>query len=412
MFLIIAWRNIWRNKLRSSVLITAIALGIWAAIFMSAFATGMIQGYIDSAITNVVSHLQIHHPDFKKNKETKYYFTEQQQKLAQIRTLPDVAEASSRTLVNAMLASSKGSRGVLVRGVEPEAERRLTHLDQNIVEGTYFNGKRKNQVLLSRFLAEKLKVKIRSKVVLTFQNLDQEITSAAFRIVGFYDTGNNIFDQAHIFVKTQDLNPLLLSEAAAQGQATNIAHQIALTIEDTEKLDSIQQQLSRHYPGLRIENYGEVAPDLQLYESQIAFVSLIYLVIIMLALVFGIINTTLMAVLERTRELGMLMAIGMNKKRVFLMIVTETIMLALVAIPVGLLLGWLTINYLGEYGINLSAYSEGLKNFGMSEIIYPTLNPKVFFQSAIAVTLTSIIAALYPAFKAVRLRPVEAIRKI
>ncbi|MEM1318676.1 MAG: FtsX-like permease family protein [Bacteroidota bacterium] len=412
MFLIIAWRNIWRNKLRSSVLITAIALGIWAAIFMSAFATGMIQGYIDSAITNVVSHLQIHHPDFKKNKETKYYFTEQQQKLAQIRTLPDVAEASSRTLVNAMLASSKGSRGVLVRGVEPEAERRLTHLDQNIVEGTYFNGKRKNQVLLSRFLAEKLKVKIRSKVVLTFQNLDQEITSAAFRIVGFYDTGNNIFDQAHIFVKTQDLNPLLLSEAAAQGQATNIAHQIALTIKDTEKLDSIQQQLSRHYPGLRIENYGEVAPDLQLYESQIAFVSLIYLVIIMLALVFGIINTTLMAVLERTRELGMLMAIGMNKKRVFLMIVTETIMLALVAIPVGLLLGWLTINYLGEYGINLSAYSEGLKNFGMSEIIYPTLNPKVFFQSAIAVTLTSIIAALYPAFKAVRLRPVEAIRKI
>ena len=131
-----------------------------------------------------------------------------------------------------------------------------------------------------------------------------------------------------------------------------------------------------------------------------------------LALVFGIINTMLMAVLERIKELGMLMAIGMNKLRVFLMIVLESILLGLVAMPVGLLLGYITIEYVGANGIDMSMYAKGLANFGMSPIIYFELDPIVYLQVAVGVFLTAVLASIYPALKAIRLKPVEALRTI
>ena len=142
--------------------------------------------------------------------------------------------------------------------------------------------------------------------------------------------------------------------------------------------------------------------QVQVVESRIPFGNVL----------FGIVNTMLMTVLERFRELGMLMAIGMNKARVFSMIVLETLMLCLVAAPIGLLLGWATINYFGTNGLNLSAYSESVAQYGMSDMVYFGVDPIVYWQVPIGVVITALIAAIYPAIKAIRLRPVEAIRKI
>jgi ABC-type antimicrobial peptide transport system permease subunit len=139
---------------------------------------------------------------------------------------------------------------------------------------------------------------------------------------------------------------------------------------------------------------------------------MIYLVIILLALVFGIINTMLMTILERFRELGMLMAIGMNKLRVFLMIVMETLFLSFVGVPLGLLLGWGTVSYFGKYGLDLSAFSESLQMYGMSDMTYFDLNPAVYWQVPMMVGFTALLASIYPALKAIRLKPVEAIRKL
>ena len=132
----------------------------------------------------------------------------------------------------------------------------------------------------------------------------------------------------------------------------------------------------------------------------------------MLALVFGIVNTMLMAVLERMRELGMLMAIGMNKIRVFFMVVVETIYLSTIGAPLGLIVSWLTIKYYQNVGVDLSNYSEGLESFGYSSILYPYVQPDAYIQIAIAVMVTAFIGAMYPAWKAVKLKPVEALHSI
>ncbi|MEM1124606.1 MAG: FtsX-like permease family protein, partial [Bacteroidota bacterium] len=158
--------------------------------------------------------------------------------------------------------------------------------------------------------------------------------------------------------------------------------------------------------------YREISPEVQLYESQIDISSAIFTTIFMLALIFGIINTMLMAVLERNRELGMLMAVGMNKRKVFGMIVLETLFLGVFAAPIGLLLGWLTITYFGNTGIDLSAFSSSMEQFGLETQVYTELPAKYYVSLALSVLVTAILAALYPAWKAISLRPVEAIRKI
>jgi len=407
-----AWRNIWRSKTRSLVVMGAIAVGIWAALSLTGFATGIMKSYIKNAVQNVVSHIQVHQPEYLEEYEVRYNIPDAVAVEQAIRAEPGVKAVSMRSVANGMISSSKGARGVRIKGVVPEEEARVNALDENVVEGDYLSGEGRNPILLSAELANKLNVKLRSKVVLNFQDRGGSITAAAFRVVGIFDTGNNPFDLSHAFVRRSDLNGLLIPAADSSMAVGALAHEAAVMVDDIRNVDTIAASLSAELPGLAVRTYRQISPDLQLYEGQIKNVSIIYLIVIMLALVFGIINTMLMAVLERIKELGMLMAIGMNKLRVFLMIVLESIMLGLVAMPVGLLLGYITIDYVRKNGIDMSVYAKGLENFGMSAIIYFEIDPIVYWQVAVGVFLTAVLASVYPAWKAIRLKPVEALRAI
>lgn len=403
MILKIAWRNIWRSITRSLVVIGAIVIGIWSIIFLVGMVNGMIESYIDNAIKNEVSHIKIHHPEFIKDKESKYYISDIASVKKAIDTISGVKAVSYKTIINAMIGSSHSSRGISTVGVVPKDEANVSGVSERIVEGEYLSDKKKNQILISKRLAEKLKVKLRSKVVLTFQDLENEITMGAFRVVGLFDTGNYMYDESVVFVRQKDINKLL--------GMNGYGHEVAILLDDLSDMDRVQQSIAKLSPNLLVRNYKEVQPELALFQSQIKMAGIIYMVIFMLALIFGIINTMMMAVLERVRELGMLMSVGMNKVKVFLMIVVETLLLAIVAAPIGLLLGYLTTSYFHKTGINLFFYSEeGMKQFGMDKFIYPNVYTDTYLQLVIAVSLTALLGSLYPAWKAINLRPVEAIR--
>ena len=411
----LAWRNIWRNPTRSLVVIVAVMLGIWAAMFMSGFAIGMSRSYINNAIQNLYAHIQIHDGDFLKDKSVKYMIPDYPGLENSLAKNEHIEAFSSRSLVNGMIASGKSSRGLTIRGIDPAEEDSLNQLSSKLLEGTYFKEKRKNQILISKKLAEKLRVKLRSKLVLTFQDLNGTITAGAFRVAGIFQSGNAQFDEGNAFVRKEELNGLLLpvgDSLLSHLDPQDIVHEVAIMMKDPDLIDQEQALMNGFSDQLSVQNYREIAPDLQLYESQIKSVSLIYLTIIMLALIFGIINTMLMAVLERIKELGMLMAIGMNKLKVFLMIVFETLMLSLIGAPMGLLLGVLTTLYLSKKGINLSAFSDSMQMYGISEIVYFEQDPSVYVQIPVVVIITALLASIYPALKAIRLKPVEAIRKI
>ncbi len=378
-------------------------IGVWTFILMTALTFGISKGYVDNAIRFHTSHLQLHHPQYVEDKEVEY--TISQVDLEQLRSMPEIAQVSQRTLVQGMIKSSRGARGITIKGVDPKQEEGLMGISEKMIEGDFFNEAKKNQIVIGSVIAEKLKVKVRKKLVLQFIDSSGEIVAGSFRVAGIYKSGNRMLDNFNVFVRDSDLQRLLKMEDAF--------HEVIVQLKNPKAdLDAVEQKLADDHKHLLVENYKVVAPDVELYETQIYISITILLVVFMLALIFGIINTMLMAVLERTKELGMLMAVGMNKLRVFSMIVLETLLLGLIGAPLGLLAGWLSVKFLSKTGIDLSGFAEGAERFGMQTTIRPFIENQVYIQLMVAVFITALLASIYPAMRAIRLRPMEAIRKI
>ncbi len=402
----IAWRNVWRNPGRSLVVILAVALGIWALIFSMGFYNVIGISFVNNGIENQHGHIQIHHPEFKTDYDTKYQINDITQVLDQLSKQPNIQASTHRILCNGMLNTSRGSSGVQIIGIKPSTEAAISKLDTKIVEGAYLDEKaRKSKpILISRLQAKKQKLKIRSKVILNFQSPSGEIIRESFKVVGLIDSKNSQLDESRVFVRDNDLKELL--------NMLGSSHETVSLLHQPQQLEQTAALIKAQHPELLVETWREASPELQLMESQIVQSMFIFIFIVMLALTFGIINTMLMAILERIKEIGMLMAVGMTKGRIFSMIVIETLLLSLVGVPLGILIGYVTLSYYNYYGLDLSNYGEGLSEFGMETIIYPELGFEYYLFIAASVAITAIIASMYPALKAIRLKPVEAIRSL
>lgn len=404
MLLKIAWKNVWRSRGRSFVVIGSITVGVWALLFGSGFMNGFLVGYMANIINNDISNIQIHNAQFKDDFDIKFDIKNGHQKAEEIRSWDGVKGATTRTIVTGMISSPKKAAGVQIRGIDLENEARVTSLDSILGEGTYFEGINRNPVIIGSKLAENLSVKLRSKVVLTFNDGEGNITAGAFRVVGIAESSSLTISEMYAFVRQDDLTRLI-------GLGDQV-HEIAVVIDPQVEESAIIDKYKAAYPDDLTESWREIAPELALMDEMYGSMLYVLMAIILTALIFGIVNTMLMAVLERIRELGMLMAVGMSKARVYIMILVETVFLGLVGAPLGLFVGWATIAYYETNGVDLSSYSEGLESFGYSSILYPYLDNSVYLIVTIGVLVTAVLAALYPAYKAVKLRPVEALHKI
>lgn len=406
MIVSLAWRNVWRSKRRSAVVMVAIALGLWAGLFMLAFSWGMYEQRIRQAIRNEISNIQIHTKEYKEDAKVKYYIPDADTKVRDITTDPQVRAVSGRMVVSAMVSSTRQSSGVQIYGIDPAMEDSLTVMTDKLVEGDFFASDKKNQIVMGSRLADKLKVKMRSKIVLTFQDKNGDITSGAFRIVGLFKSSNSKYDEMNVFVQRKDMGRLLGDD--------NMIHEIAILLTDTRLQEEANERYKTKYADtdLVVEGWREIMPEMAFAIDSFDQMTQIFMGIIMLALAFGIINTMLMAVLERQREIGMLMAVGMGRVRIFFMIMFETAFLALVGGPLGILISYLTILYFGSHGIDLSAFADGFSGLGFDSMVYTQLDSHYYLEIAIQVVVVALVAAIYPAIRALRLNPVEAIRKI
>lgn len=423
----ISWKNIWRNKVRSLVVIFAVTLGLFGGTFSNGLMNGMSTRRINSAIDNEVSHIQIHNPKFLENPEIGFTINNSTELINEMNQIPEVKAVSKRIKITSMARTSAAATGVVIYGINPENEKNVTGIYSKICDstymaesentvsheeiqkflsdscGSYFVNSRKNSIVIGQKLAKKLHVKIRSKIVLTFQTIDGALTGAAFRICGIYKTSNSLFDEMNVFIKHEDLESLT-------GFDPHKSHEIAIRLDKDADASLIAENLQNKYPDLTIRNWKEIQPDLGMTNDMMAMMMYVIIVIILLALAFAIINTMLMVVLERTKELGMLMAIGMGKRRIFKMIMLETVMLSITGGIIGMLISWGVIALFHDKGINLSRYAEGFEAMGYEAVLYPELGFDIYLGTAILVLLTGFIASIYPAVKALKLNPSDALR--
>ncbi len=403
MLIKIASRNVWRSKKRSLIIITAVSIGLWAGIFMMAFYNGMIEQRINTAITSELSHIQLHHPDFRKEYEVKYHLPNGRKMLELIAKDSMAKAAAGRVVVKGMIASAAGSSGITINGIMPTEEQLLTNLKKKIIKGSYFNSKKTNEIIISEKIRKKLKLDLNKKTILTFQDKEGNLASSAFRIISIYKTVNGPYDEANVFVNFNDVDSL--------AGIKNEFNEIAVLLKTSTLLEQSQNDLKHYFPSIEIKNWKEISPELGLTVSVGDQMVYVFMGIILLALAFGIVNTMMMAILERTREIGMLLALGMNKLKIFLMILFETFFLILAGCPIGILLAIATIAITQQTGIDFGRFSEAYSSFGYDSVIYPSLTLKQFGTMLLLIIITAVFSALFPARRALTLSPAESLKK-
>lgn len=402
MLLKLAWRNIWRNKKRSLIIISAIAVGLCCGLFASATMFGMWDSMINTTIDRDLGHFQIHSKSFEDEKLVTDTIPDFENVISAVKQYQYVTGVSSRVVIEGMASSATTSNGVRILGINTENEKKVTSVYKHIVKGSYFEESWKNQIVIGQKLADNLGLRERSKIVLAFQGIDGSIIYGAFRITGIFKTESSIFDKSNVFVQDGDILRLINSD--------KISNEIVVRLSSVQQVDSVYIPIKNKFSNLSVKYWGELAPELKFYYDMLIVQMNIFVGIILFALLFGITNTMLMSVMERVREFGVLMAVGMKRSRVFLMIMLETISLSFIGGAVGLMFALILIQYFGSVGINLSAFTEGLSQWSLGTRLYTSLPFSFYPPLAFMILATAIIGALYPAFKAIRLKPATAIR--
>jgi ABC-type lipoprotein release transport system permease subunit len=468
-----AWKNVWRNRVRSLVVIISVTIGVFAGVFSIAFMNGMIAQRVNAALDEEISHIQISGKGFRLNNDPRIIIPDLVKIMSEIEKITGITGMVKRTIISGMASTATKSAGVEITGIDPEQEKKIFTINKTIIPGTgdYFEKEsRNNLALIGQDLAKELNIvrysidstviknlkkqevpanilnkltslygsrfpnekkfnktinnllsknervrywqKIKneawsfregSRLTLTFLDKDNNQTGAVFRLTGLYDVKNTMFEQSMIFVKNSDIKRLT-------GIDDNSFHQVICRINDVGQTETLTGILREKLPDLEVTNWKELQPDLAMMTDYVQQIYAFFMLIILAALAFGIVNTMLMVVLERTRELGMLTAIGMNKKKVFSMIMLESVFLSFIGGIAGMFVGWLTVLLTAKNGINFSQYAEGMEAFGYSAHVYPEIGTDFFIMITFLIILTGILSSVYPALKALKLNPVEAIR--
>ena len=402
MIIKIAFKNIWRNSLRSWTVIIAITLGIFGGLAVISTATGLSKMRQNNAIDTYISHIQIHDTNYLQYARINDTIFQKEELISFIKLSKFTSGLSTRIKAESFIQSAGGTSGVILNGIIPSNEKNVTGIYKKLDQGNYLkNYKRKPPIIITKILSTKLNAKINTTIQCTFLNAQGESAVCLFKVVDIYNTNNSLYDEVNAFVKMEDLKEY--------SQLSGI-HEIAIKIENESNVESFRSKLIQQFPNHQIDSWRGIAPELGYADKMMNLILIIFLIIIMLALAFGIINTMLMAVLERKKELGMLLSIGMNKRKVFWMIIWESIFLALISGPLGLLSSYLAITTFANHGIDLSFAAKGLKSVGIESTIYPYVENRFYYIISFLVIITAILSSIYPAMRALKLNPSETLR--
>jgi putative ABC transport system permease protein len=395
----LAWKNIWRNKTRTTVFLLAAFFGFAMALFTLNLMKSISQQRLDDAKNLQTGDLQIHKAGFQEDKDITLFIPNAENIIQQLLKIENVQTVTKRISSNAVAASPENSIGCEVKGIVAGDESRLSVIKDFITEGEYLSSEMKSPILISKKTADKLKLKLKSKIIITLKDTKGDIIGGSFKVAGIFATPSTPFDENTVIVNYSDLQSLA---------ATAEPQEIAIKLKDPKKLaasqNEIQKILTKEY---ELNNWKELLPELNAFDAFINMIGILFTIITILGLGFSLMNIMNMIVQERTHEIGMLRAIGQSRFSVFSMLLKEASILMSIGSISGIGLGIIFITMAGKHGISISS---GLDMLGIRPVSYPTLNPQLVIMIVVIAAILTVSIASLPAYRAMKTKPNAALR--
>ncbi|MCK5311323.1 MAG: ABC transporter permease [Desulfobacteraceae bacterium] len=406
MFFELAWRNIWRNSRRTLVIITAVFIGVWSMVFLSAFSRGMVNSMLENGKSVLIGDIQIHHKNYREDPS----IDKSMEQFDMIRSLLEDhlsqdAMWTERIKVSAFISNARHSAGVTLVGINPEKEKQISFIGKSIIQGEYLEEDDKRGVLVGKALLDEFDTEIGKKLIIMTRDKNGEVASKAFRIRGIYKAEMESTEKGYLFISMHGARKLVSMKSGIS--------EISIALPNGEELDVIAGMLKEKLDSelYSVETWKDLLPMLEAYTGIFNSFMYIWYVVVFIAMGFGIVNTSLMAIFERVREFGLLRALGMKPWWVIRSVLTESLFTLMVGILAGNLLGMVSVFFMKDNGLNLAMFAKGAEFFGMSRIIYPVLTLHDVMSVNIIILFLGFIVSLYPAIKAAQITPVEAMRE-
>ncbi len=399
----LAWRNLWRNHRRTLIMLAAIAIGVWAMIFMAALMRGMTDQMVRNGLQTLPGELQLHQRDYRRDPSVVNSMEPPAGELLQVLQSAPVAGWAGRVRVPAVISSERGSRSVTLLGIDPEAEQALGSLPEDLFEGRGLEGKGDRGLVIGASLARRLETALGKRVVIMSQDPDNNVAERGARVVGIYRGRLQGDEDRFVYAGRAAVQELL-------GIGQQIS-EIAVSGNDYRRVDEWYPRIAAAAgSGLETLTWTELDPFLgSMLAVQDGF-TLVFMVVVFLALSFGLVNTLVMAIFERVREIGLMQALGMRPGLILGQIMLESLFLLCLGLVAGNLLAVLTIAPLAS-GIDISSVAQGMEMMGMSATLYPALHVQDMLMSTAVVIILGLLASLAPAWRASRLDPVAALTR-
>src|SRR6266536_2563326 len=388
----LAWRNMWRNWRRTAIALVAIVLGLILLLFFDGLIKGSDQAIFGNAVRLYGGNLQVHASGFraKANRLPLLPLENADAVIQAARAQPNVIAATKRIATAGIVSSHGNALPVAITAIEPAIEQPLSLQAQNITQGRFLSDEDGDAIFIGQGLAERLQVGLGDRITLLGRSKNELMRQHTMTIVGIYDLHTPEVEKGAVFIPLIDAQTLY----NLRGQAT----EAAIFLQQVGTEDSLMSTLQAQLPSYEVDSWQTLRPEIrQTLDSKLAFTSFIGLVVLIIAGI-GILNLMLMAVFERTREMGVLAALGMKGRQIMGLFLLEGVFIGIVGAIIGCSLGALLIGWVGQVGIDLSGYS------GMGEVmallgarLYPSVPPADLLSRGLLAIVIAAIASLYPA---------------
>jgi ABC-type lipoprotein release transport system permease subunit len=399
--LTLSWRNLWRNSRRTGIMLAAIAVGVWAMIFMTALLRGMVDDMLTQGIHNLPGHIQVQHPAFLDDPSVVNSIAEPDSEFRANLDKLGAARWATRIRVPAVIASERETRGINLIGIEPAAEADISGLPALMDSGRFLESDQDQGLIVGARLAERLETRLGKRVVIMSQDPANNIRERGFRIVGIYRAKLPELEEFNVYAARDTLQQLLHIEGRVS--------QIIVVGNDYRDIEALHQRLRQLLPaGLEARAWYQIDSYLAALIKMMDGFVLVWMTIIFLALSFGLVNTLVMAIFERVREIGLIQALGMRPALIVYQILLESLFLLLIGLAIGNGIAFATIKPL-QGGLDITAVAEGMAMMGASSILYPKLLAADMILANAVVIVLGIITSILPAWRAAGLDPVRAL---